>query len=357
MATSRSEQTGPKGSTGVSATVSTVEASRAAPTAARALRVVELLASDPGRAWKLAEIQRRLDFSHGNLHAITATLVAMGHLSRDEEQRTYTLGPALLGLGAAAREAYPAVDVARPHLERLAADLDTETHAATRVGRSLLVVARAGPSIGSGGVRVGARFPLTPPLGSTLMAWAPAADIEAYLVTARGSLSEEHLDEVRATLMSVRRRGYSVHVHARRDRAVSETAARAVQDGIPHGDDDLIAVVHRLALQRYLPSDQAIRTADQGLQLSAPVFGPTGTVELSVGVAFAGPGADLTAVVAAPERLLATAAAVTAALGGRGPDDGSRAGDGSQDGDALRSTTAAPVGSPTSAVPSARRGP
>ena len=66
MATSRSEQTGPRGSTGVSATVSTVAASRAAPTAARALRVVELLASDPARAWRLAEIKRRLDFSHGN---------------------------------------------------------------------------------------------------------------------------------------------------------------------------------------------------------------------------------------------------------------------------------------------------
>ena len=147
MATSRPEQPASRSATANGATGSAVQASRAAPTAARALRVVELLASEPAHAWKLAEIQRELGYSHGNLHAIVATLVAMGYLRRDDDSRSYTLGPALLGIGAAARQAYPSVDLALPHLERLAGELGTECQAAMRVGRTVLVVARCGPEM------------------------------------------------------------------------------------------------------------------------------------------------------------------------------------------------------------------
>src|SRR5688572_4431556 len=98
-------------------------ASRTAPTAARALRIIEALAAEPARTFTLAELQRRLGYSHGNVHAILATMVTRGHVRRDPTSRGYALGPALLAVGAAARQAYPAVDIATPFLEELATDL------------------------------------------------------------------------------------------------------------------------------------------------------------------------------------------------------------------------------------------
>jgi len=320
VATSRPEQPASRSATANGATGSAVQASRAAPTAARALRVIELLAGEPGHTWKLAEIQRELGYSHGNLHAIVATLVAMGYLQRDDDSRSYTLGPALLGIGAAARQAYPSVDLAVPFLERLAAQLGTEAHAAMRIGRAVLVVARCGPELPvGGGVHVGERVPLTPPIGSTLMAWASAADLDDYLATAEGALSPMEIEAHRESLLAVRHRGYSVHVYAAPSRALGETAARVVTEGLAHAEEQLAELVHELARQDYLASDPSTVRVEDGVQLSAPVFGPDGTVELSVGVAFAGPGLDLAAVVAAPDALLATASAITAAVGGLPP--------------------------------------
>jgi DNA-binding IclR family transcriptional regulator len=326
VTTPRRTQPASQSATANGATGSAVQASRAAPTAARALRVVELLATEPTRAWKLAEIQRELGYSHGNLHAIVATLVAMGYLRRDDDSRTYTLGPALLGIGAAAREAYPSVELALPHLERLAAELGTEAHAAARVGQAVLVVARCGPDLPpGGGVHVGERLPLTPPIGSTLMAWATEPEVEEYLATGEGALSADELATVRETLGAVRRRGYSVHVYAGSSRALGEAAARVVKDGLAHPEDQLADLVHELARQDYLPSDASTVQVGEGVQLSAPVFGPDGTVELSIGVAFVGPDIDLTSVMAAPELLVGTAATLTATIGGRPPQDPSTA--------------------------------
>jgi DNA-binding IclR family transcriptional regulator len=322
VATSRPEQPASQSATANGATGSAVQASRAAPTAARALRVIELVASEPGHAWKLAEIQRELGYSHGNLHAIVATLVAMGYLQRDDDSRGYTLGPALLGIGAAARQAYPSVDLAVPHLERLAAQLGTEAHAAMRIGRAVLVVARCGPEMPvGGGVHVGERVPLTPPIGSTLMAWASTADLDDYLATAEGALSPAEIGAHRESLRAVRQRGYSVHVYAGPSQALSTTAARVVKEGVDDFGGELTALAHEMARQDYLAQDPSTSRIEDGVQFSAPVFGPSGGVELSVGVAFAGPGLDLTAVVAAPDALLAAASAITAAVGGQRPGE------------------------------------
>jgi DNA-binding IclR family transcriptional regulator len=318
----RSSTPASRSATANGVTGSVVQASRAAPTAGRALRVLELVASDPARPWKLAEVQRQLGYSHGNLHAIAATLVAMGYLRRDDHSRGYRLGPALLGLGRAARELYSAVDCAEPELRRLARDLGTETHAATRTGAEILVVARYGPPLPEGdGVRVGLRIPLTPPMGSTLMAWAPPDEVDRYLASATPDVPVARLERIRGALQQVRRRGYSVHVFTGPRQALDEAASRAVEEGMEEAGGQLATLAHQLADYDYLPPDPSRSHIHEGVQLSAPVFGPTGEVELSVGVVFAGSDLDPAVVVRAPEALLEAAAAATRALGGRPPGD------------------------------------
>jgi len=292
-----------------------VQASRAAPTAGRALRVLELVASEPMRPWKLAEVQRRLGYSHGNLHAIAATLVAMGYLRRDEGSRGYLLGPAVFGLGSAARQAYSVVDAAESELRDLARALGTEAD-------EILVVARYGPELPEGeGVRVGLRVPLTPPMGSTLMAWASREELDRYLGTAEASVPGEQLDRLRGALDTVRRRGYSVHVFTAPRRALGEAASRAVHEGVDEDRAELAALAHELASSDYLSADPSSSPMGDGVQLSAPVFGSTGAVELSVGVVFGAGSVVRETVMGAPEALLGAARTITAAIGGRPPHD------------------------------------
>ena len=290
-------------------------ASRTSPAAARALRVLETLAADPGRGLKLAELRRRLGFSHGNLHAILATMEAAGHVRRDVATRAYTLGPALLAIGEAARRTYPTVDTALPFMIELADELDTECHAGMRVGKEILIVARVGPDQPVGlGVTVGQRFPLTPPLGLAYIAWSTDADIEAYFGAA-SYLSDEEITRHRALAQAIRRQGFALHVEVDKRQAMAETSVRILAEATREGlEEELAELVHELGHQRYVLVDPPDAGDLRVIHLSGPVFGPDGSVALNVGVTI---GDRPVPEVAA--RVLEVAAAITAALGGTSP--------------------------------------
>ena len=60
----------------------------------RSLRLLSLLAKE-GRALPLAELASRLDIPKGTLHRLCRQLLESKHLSRDLDQRFYSVGPAL----------------------------------------------------------------------------------------------------------------------------------------------------------------------------------------------------------------------------------------------------------------------
>ena len=293
---------------------------RIAPTAAKALRVVELLASDPDTAVSLAEMQRRLGYSHGNLHAICTTLVAMGYLRREQGERSYRLGPALLSVGEAARTAFPSVEIALPFLRTLAAEFDSEAQAAMRSGDTIVVVARVGDSLPGWGVSVGERFPLTPPMGSTFVAWASEDEREAYLATAAGVLSAGEIGRCRLALASVIERGYSIHVNVEASQKLRETAERIVREG-DSGDSDteLRALVHELGRHDYMAVEFDQIRRGTLMQVSAPAFDQDGRVELSVGLSLQARVDGEAAVRAVGDRVVATARMITRAIGGQPP--------------------------------------
>jgi DNA-binding IclR family transcriptional regulator len=293
---------------------------RIAPTAAKALRVIELLAADPPAARSLAEMQRRLGYSHGNLHAICTTLVAMGYLRREHGERTYRLGPALLTIGDAARVAYPSVEVALPFLRTLAAEFETEAHASMRSGDTIVVVARVGETSHDYGAAVGERFPLIPPLGSTFLAWADDTEQEHYLASAVGVLTPAEIDRCRSALASVARRGYSIHVDVEPSRKMRDTAARIVSEEEDDDDSELRALVLEMGRHDYMAADIEQIRAGSLVQVSAPAFDERGAVELSVGASLRAPVDGEAAVRAAGERVVATARMVTKAIGGDPPN-------------------------------------
>lgn len=68
------------------------------PSLERALKIIELLANNPGNATK-AEIARRLGYPNNSVFRIVSTLEESGYLVRNEENSEYTLSCKFLSLG------------------------------------------------------------------------------------------------------------------------------------------------------------------------------------------------------------------------------------------------------------------
>ena len=108
----------------------------AARTSNSVLRAVTVLQAcsrrNPRRRWSLAEIARQADLSYASAHSVASALEESGLVRRHPRTRTYTLGPALIALGAAAQRGYRVVDDALPEMERLSDDLGLGCLASSR---------------------------------------------------------------------------------------------------------------------------------------------------------------------------------------------------------------------------------
>lgn len=210
-------------------------------------------------------------------------------------------------------------DLARPHMEALAEELDVECVAAAVVEADMVLVARAGtlrteviPT------SVGQRIPFEPPMGTAFVAWASNAARQSWLSRLGKSSPPETLEILEKTLSEVREAGYSV---GRGSRWHSEAAEVLSQEHIHDHRDEVAEEMHRLI--RLLPADYESPSidADDVRTISTPVFGPGGSVVLVLSVTIPGRrtfGPNLPFTV---ERLRAAAAAVTKALDGAPPDD------------------------------------
>ena len=102
------------------------------------------------------------------------------------------------------------VDIARPHMERLSAELELELTAQCFTEDESVVMAGVGaPHSHAAPSRVGWRLPLVPPIGSVLMAWSAPAVVDAWLARL-GDTSRVTEEHVRTSLAVIRARGYSV---------------------------------------------------------------------------------------------------------------------------------------------------
>lgn len=296
----------------------------ASPSVGRVVDVVEFLATDPDREVSLSELCRRLDLSKATAHALLATLRERGWVVRHPRDRTYRIGPGLLSLaGVAVGRRLEAVDYARDEMRTLAQELDLQCVASAVVGGDIVLLAAVGKVRPLGvHVQAGQRLPLAPPLGTVFLAWSSDEEIDRWLRRLGPEASESHLAGYRRAVARVRARGYAISLEADA-RALLEQALslpEGARGGSARGRRPLSEVMETLGQQEYLLTDLEARHSYRLSLLAAPVFGPEGTVQLALSLI------DLPPVLAAEEvpelgrRLLRSAGAVTAAIGGRHPD-------------------------------------
>jgi DNA-binding IclR family transcriptional regulator len=249
---------------------------RPSPGVARVVSVLDFLADHPEEAYTLSELCRQVDVNKATAHALLGELTDAGYLVRDPVDKTYALGPRLLAVGmAAGHSERTLVNRARPHMRRLATDLDVRCVASTVRGDDIVILEVAGRDRPFRTIlQSGHRVPCAPPIGTVFMAWAPERDIERWLARAGDDLPAATRSLYLDALAAVRRRGcaYSLdgHARARLERAIADS--RPLQDA-----------VRELGQEAYLVVDDLDPGENHAIShVAAPVFGPDGQFLLAL---------------------------------------------------------------------------
>ena len=134
------------------------------------MRGLDLIESVASRTKTLAELEGDLGLAKSTLHRLASALVDRGYLAFTP-RAGYRLGPKLLELGFMAQAQADLVQVAREHLERLAADTEDTVHLGVLSdGQALYLDKVAGSRRITISSRVGDRQPLSSTgLGKALM--------------------------------------------------------------------------------------------------------------------------------------------------------------------------------------------
>lgn len=249
---------------------------RRSPAVDRSVAVLNHLAAVPRQRFTLSELARDLDLNKATAHALLTTLVDVGYLVRHDDDKTYALGPALIALGNAALESYPAATLARESMNRLSDELDLEVVASAAIGGEIVILASAGTSRPLGiNVQPGLRLPLVPPLGTVFVAWSGHREIDRWLNRLGPDASDDDLERYRRALEVVRHRGYSVGLggdeQQRMVEAITASAAPGRAPRTPVAPGEEYALVEL--------ADGAPYTLNH---IGAPVFGPDGRVALAL---------------------------------------------------------------------------
>ncbi|MBI2168916.1 MAG: helix-turn-helix domain-containing protein [Actinobacteria bacterium] len=262
---------------------------RPSPAVERVVAVLNFLAAHPDEGFTLSELARHVELNKATAHSLLNTLADAGYVLRHPSRLTYTLGPALIGLGTAASGSSPAVDFARDEMRTLAERFELECLATTTVGDEMVIVARSGVP-GSLGLRnlddvvqIGRRLPLVPPLGTVFMAWAPDEEIERWLALAGRTTPEEELARYRAAVAAARERGFVVGLEADPRATLGRALAQLAGDERAARVRDVVeSLVDDLGHDEYVLVDLQPEASYFVNHVVAPVFGADGEVVLAL---------------------------------------------------------------------------
>lgn len=250
----------------------------------RPIHVISFLAAHPQENFTLAEIARHLDLSKGSAHRVMAALTETGFAARHPRHKTYSLGMALVGIGQAALEKYPGIQIARREMIRLCAELNVGCGAAAVVNQEFLLLGREGaPETQDGLTLVGERRMLVPPIGICHMAWRDKEQTEAYLDRGAAYLSDDARNHLRAAFPAIRNRGYSIAANGPGMRWLRQSTIMPL-GFVPEGSvaAPTLEEANEISLDEFQLLDLASPPALGVNYISAPVFSSEGDVCLEI---------------------------------------------------------------------------
>lgn len=144
---------------------------RSSPPTERVVMILDFLAGRPDRRFGLSELARQVELSKPTCLGILAALVDHGYLIRDENDKTYRLGPGLISLGRAAQECLHVGPEARGELRRISAAFAATAALSAVVDDRITVLELVPAPDAEVRVRVGQSYPFAPPVGLMYVLW------------------------------------------------------------------------------------------------------------------------------------------------------------------------------------------
>jgi DNA-binding IclR family transcriptional regulator len=281
---------------------------RPALSASRSIEVIDFLAAFPSRSFTLSEIARAAKINVASCHAVLAALTERGYLARSANQRTYTLGPALVAVGEAALKSQPLIARAKAAAQELFAETGAPVLLSTRIGDEIVGVVSIADAAGRGpGLSVGERRPLVPPVGASFLAWSPEAVIEAWIARSAAPHHDALAQEWRHSVGLTRKRGFQVTLRTREGPEIAALIAEmSAGRRAPDYKEGVARLIHSLDL--HLEQPETIEPAQlyDVVLIAAPIFDQHGEAAFNLclgGFAETLPGSVITAYA---DRLLRT---------------------------------------------------
>lgn len=185
------------------------------PALAQGLSVLSLFSRDKVRL-TAPEISRELSLPRTTVFRIMHTLEAMGYICKEEDERHFRLGPAMLGRGFAYLASLDFVEVAQPVLARLRDTTGMSVHMAVRDGSDIVYVSRyAAQTTVRSSVTIGTRFPAHATImGRMLLSDMDEAELRALFprepLQQYSERTPRTVAELFALIAGDRKKGYAV---------------------------------------------------------------------------------------------------------------------------------------------------
>ena len=253
--------------------------SRPALSAARSTDIINFLATFPERGFTLSEIVRATKINVASCHAVLTTLVDCGYLTRSPNERTYSLGRALVAIGQAALKSQPLIARAKEAAESLQRELGTPMLLTTVIGQEIVAVVSLPDASGRvPGLRVAERMPLVAPIGAPFLAWSSKEAIEAWIARHTAPPRDKKSAAVwREAVALTRKRGYQVTLRAPNSPGIGSLMADMAAGGrIADYQDEVLRLVNSFDRELSQPETIVADELYDILLISAPLFDQNG---------------------------------------------------------------------------------
>lgn len=184
---------------------------RPALSASRSLDVIDFLATLPSTSFTMSQIARAVNINVATCHAILNELTARGYLSRSAAKKSYSLGPALIGIGNAAIRSQPLIARAQALATGLSQEHGVPVALTRLIGDEIVGIFSIHSDNSAGkAARPGTRLPMIPPIGAPFLAWSSEQRIDAWIARRPDADNPDLVGRWRKELERVRERGFQV---------------------------------------------------------------------------------------------------------------------------------------------------
>ncbi len=218
------------------------------------------------------EIAAETGLSRTTVFRMLHTLQSCGYLVKREDERGFSLGPAVLSRGFVYLAALDIAEIARPVLQKLRDETGLSVHMAVRDGVEVVYIARfSAQTTVNSTVQIGSRFPVHATVMGRMMIceWDDAA-IEALFPDETLPVYSEQTPKTRAALKALliedRKRGYAVS-QSFFERGVSSVAAP-----VRNSAGQVVATINATSVDNFIdPETMAGRMKDAVLAASREI--------------------------------------------------------------------------------------